>query len=113
WQTLVSRLVQLICRAHEKCSGRCSSFLEQTCDPDQNYRPDKGHNDGPYHPTTLPNSQHAKDPAAEKSAQDAKNDVHENPVPPALHHLTSKPSSDESHKYPSEKSHLLLHACAR
>src|SRR5260370_41629346 len=59
------------------CCQSLSGFLKQAGNPDQNYRPNKCHNDGTYHAASRPDSQQPKDPAAHNAAEDSENDVHQ------------------------------------
>src|ERR1019366_6381847 len=73
--------------------------------PDQNHRTNECHDDGADHASTGPDSQKPKDPATQDAAEDAENDVNENAVATTLHHLSSKPTCDQSNHNPCEKSH--------
>jgi hypothetical protein len=56
----------------------------------------------------MPNAQEPEDRAAHKTTQNPENNVNENPVASTLHYSTSKPSCDEPHHNPGEKSHAHL-----
>src|SRR6202008_4391782 len=71
----------------------------------QNHRAKKCHNNRADHASTLPNSQKPEDPATQDAAEDAENDVNENTVATALHHLSSKPTCNQSNHNPCKKSH--------
>src|ERR1017187_546832 len=83
----------------------CSGFFQQSRNPDQNYRAHKRDNDGTYHAASRPDSQESKDPAAHNAAEDTENDVHQHAVAAALHHLTRKPTCNQSNHNPSDESH--------
>src|SRR5260370_7389577 len=87
------------------CCQSLSGFLKQAGNPDQNYRPNKCHNNGTYDAASRPDSQQPKDPAAHKAAQDSENDVHQYAVAPALHNQAGKPTCYQSNHNPNDQPH--------
>src|SRR4051812_24580778 len=83
-----------------------SGFFQQAGNPDQNHCTHKRHDDGTDHAAAGPDSPHAEDPAAQKAAEDAENDVYNYTVATTLHDLASKPTSYEANDNPCNESHF-------
>jgi hypothetical protein len=82
-----------------------SSTFYQSGDTDQNHRADKRHNNGANHSAAWPDSQDPEDPATQKAAQDAKDDVHEYAEATALHDYSREPTRDQSNHDPRNEPH--------
>ena len=70
-------------------------LLNQACNPNQDYGTHKGSDNRAEDTTTRPYAQQAKQPAPDYAAEKAKNDVHQDAIAAALHHLASQPAGNQ------------------
>src|SRR5579864_4277039 len=78
---------------------RESGFLEQPGKPDQEDGTDDRDNDGPDEASRV-NAEQTHQPAANHSADDAEDNVHNRAVTAAFHDLAGSPACDKAHNDP-------------
>src|SRR6266566_9795203 len=80
-------------------------LLHQPRDSHQTHRTNKGNNNRSDQSACV-EPQHAEHPAAYDAPENPENDVHDNSIAAALHHLAGKPPGNEPHNNPRKESHF-------